>query len=162
RAGADRDPSGHVPPQPLDRLVGFVEHLERAPGVLEEHRAGLGRRGAPAAPDQEGHADHALEMTDAVADRRLAQMQGLARARVASRARDGLERPNVRRIDVHAQGLREPSISNHIHSYNSFYESHRLRQTRRMSDVTLRTAGPADAGAIAAIYNQGIEDRLAT
>ena len=31
-----------------------------------------------------------------------------------------------------------------------------------MRDVTIRTAGPADAGTIAAIYNQGIEDRLAT
>ena len=31
-----------------------------------------------------------------------------------------------------------------------------------MRDMTIRSAGPADAGAIAAIYNQGIEDRLAT
>jgi L-amino acid N-acyltransferase YncA len=31
-----------------------------------------------------------------------------------------------------------------------------------MRDMTIRNAGPADAGAIAAIYNQGIEDRLAT
>ncbi len=36
------------------------------------------------------------------------------------------------------------------------------RQTRRMSHVALRTAEPTDAAAIAAIYNQGIEDRLAT
>jgi len=31
-----------------------------------------------------------------------------------------------------------------------------------MSSVSVRTAGPTDAEAIAVIYNQGIEDRLAT
>jgi len=31
-----------------------------------------------------------------------------------------------------------------------------------MSDVTLRDAEPADAAAVAVVYNQGIEDRLAT
>ena len=31
-----------------------------------------------------------------------------------------------------------------------------------MSDLTIRAAEPSDAGVIAAIYNQGIEDRLAT
>ena len=31
-----------------------------------------------------------------------------------------------------------------------------------MSGISIRGAGPDDAGAIAAIYNQGIEDRVAT
>ena len=31
-----------------------------------------------------------------------------------------------------------------------------------MNDLSIRRAGPADAEAIAAIYNEGIEDRVAT
>src|SRR5258707_10686036 len=31
-----------------------------------------------------------------------------------------------------------------------------------MDELTTRQAGPEDAGAVAAIYNQGIEDRIAT
>src|SRR6266478_3360597 len=56
----------------------------------------------------------------------------------------------------------EESISNQSDSYNSFYESGPPRDTRRMSSIAIRGAAPADADAIAVIYNQGIEDRLAT
>jgi len=101
RTGADGHAAGHPALQPLDRLARLVEHPERAAGVLEEQRPRLGRRRAPAATDQERDAHRALEVSHVVADRGLAQVERLARAREAARAGDRLQGTYVHRVDVH-------------------------------------------------------------
>src|SRR5258708_38192771 len=60
------------------------------------------------------------------------------------------------------------SIANRLHSDNSFPSYRRpwhrgpMTATIDTTRVTLRDAAPADAAAICRIYNQGIEDRVAT
>ena len=54
------------------------------------------------------------------------------------------------------------TYSNHLDSYDSFYECQYWPHTRVVDPITIRRAELTDAEAIALIYNQGIEDRLAT
>jgi phosphinothricin acetyltransferase len=63
----------------------------------------------------------------------------------------------VRKLDVHRR-----SIANRRDSNNSFHESASTAESGGVTTLHIRPAGATDVAAIATIYNQGIEDRLAT
>jgi L-amino acid N-acyltransferase YncA len=92
-----------------------------------------------------------------MAHRGLTEMQPLTGAREAPLSRDLGERSQVRELHVHRR-----SISNRQDSDNSFHDSNSFGESDDVKTIEIRPAAVTDVAAITTIYNQGIEDRLAT
>ena len=111
-AGAQPHASGHHAAQLLDALHAGLQLAQRAVGVGEQQRAGVGGKRALAHALEQRQPQRLLEKTDLHADRRLGEVERARRARERVVTRDRLQRAQMRDRDVHRQNLRDGQDQN--------------------------------------------------
>ena len=100
-ARAETDPPRNDSTEAVECLARGFELLKDPRRVGEQDLAGGGRERALADALEERHADILLELANVQAHRRLTEMQMLGGAREAAAFGDLLERPQMRRREIH-------------------------------------------------------------
>ena len=112
RAGAEPHASGHHAAQLLHALDAGLQLAQRAIGVGQQQLAGPRGERALAHALEQREAERLLEVAHLHADGGLGEVERLRRAREGAVARDGLQRAQVRDLEVHRQKIRDRQHQN--------------------------------------------------